>query len=62
MVYNLNAQTPLVAAHIATDGTLAANTAVDGILGSMFRVKSVSTGTYTGGTTLAVDIETDQVA
>jgi hypothetical protein len=37
-----------------TDGSLAANTAVNGLLGDRFRVKLTTTGTYAGGTTLAI--------
>jgi hypothetical protein len=60
-VYNLNAQTPVPTEYTATDGTLGANTAKDGILGAQFRVKYVTTGTYVG-TTLSIDVSTDQVA
>lgn len=37
-----------------TDGTLADNTKVDGLLGDRIRVKLTTTGTYAGGTTLRV--------
>lgn len=37
-----------------TDGTLTANTSVQGVLGDRVRLKYVTTGTYAGGTTLAV--------
>lgn len=37
-----------------TDGTLTANTCVQGILGDQLRLKYVTTGTYGGSTTLAV--------
>lgn len=36
------------------DAALTANTVVNGILGALFRVKVTTTGTYAGGTTLAV--------
>lgn len=39
-----------------TDGALSANTAVDGFLGSHFRVKWTSSGTYTGATSLKIDL------
>ncbi len=61
-VYNLNGQTAVTAEYTALDGSLAANTSKDGILGPQFRVKYSSTGTYAGGTTLSVDISTDQAA
>jgi hypothetical protein len=37
-----------------TDGTLTVNTCVQGIFGDRLRLKYVTTGTYAGGTTLAV--------
>lgn len=37
-----------------TDGTLTANTSVQGILGDRIRLKYVTTGTYSGVTSLAV--------
>jgi hypothetical protein len=61
-VYNLNAQTPVTTEYTPTDGSLSANTAKDGLLGSQFRVKYQSTGTYAGGTQLSIDITTDQAA
>lgn len=38
------------------DGALTANTILTGLLGDRFKVKYVTTGTYTGATSLAVDI------
>jgi hypothetical protein len=55
VVYNLNSQTPFIGQYTATDGTLAANTSKDGILGTLFQVKTASTGTYVG-TTLRIDV------
>jgi hypothetical protein len=51
--YNLTAA---AVTSIATpsDGTLADNTAVNGLLGEQFRVKLTTTGTYAGSTTLAI--------
>ena len=37
-----------------TDGTLADDTAVNGFLGAMFRVKYTSTGTYAGATSITI--------
>lgn len=54
-ISNVNRQTAVVPA-AATDGTLAANTKNDGVVGRLWRAKVVSTGTYAGGTTLTVDI------
>ena len=57
-IFNLSSLTPVTTQYTPTDGTLAANTAKDGILGSHYRVKYTSTGTYAGNTQLSVDIET----
>jgi hypothetical protein len=56
VVYNLSSSTPVTTQYVATDGTLSANTAKDGILGTSFRVKYTTVGTYAGSTTLAIDI------
>lgn len=61
-IYNLSSLTAKTTAVVPTDGALAGNTVVDGILGSQFRVKMVTVGTYTGTTTLTVDLATDQQA
>jgi hypothetical protein len=37
-----------------TEGTLTANTAVNGFLGSLYRVKLTTTGTYAGSTSLVI--------
>jgi len=60
-LFNLNSQTPVTTEYTPTDGSLTANTSKDGILGRQFRVKYQSSGTYAGGTTLAIDIDCDQV-
>jgi hypothetical protein len=54
-VFNLNSQTPVTARYTPTDGTLAANTSQDGILGPLYQVKIASVGTY-AGTTLRIDV------
>lgn len=59
-VYNLNSQTPVTTEYTATDGSLAANTAKDGILGPQYRAKYQSSGTYAGATSLSIDIACDQ--
>lgn len=48
--------TPVAVTAIATptDGTLADNTAVNGLLGSDLRVKLTTTGTYAGDTSLVI--------
>lgn len=52
-VYNL---TDVAVSSIATptDGTLADNTSVNGLLGPSYRVKLTTTGTYTGATTFRI--------
>lgn len=52
--YNLSANTPLTTIYPVTDGSLADDTAKDGILGDQIRVKFTSTGTYGGATTIVV--------
>lgn len=59
-VYNVNSSTSVTAEATPTDGTLATNTANDGILGNLFRVKYTTTGTY-AATTLRVDMISDGV-
>lgn len=56
-LYNLSALTAVTTAYTATDGTLAANTAKDGMIGPRWRVKYTTTGTYAASTTLQVDIQ-----
>lgn len=59
VLFNLNSQTSVTAQYTATDGTLTANTVKDGILGPLFRVKLVTTGTY-AGTTLRIDVSAQE--
>lgn len=55
--FNLSAATPVTTQYTTlTDGSLAANTAKDGLLGPQYRVKYTTTGTYAGSTTLRVDV------
>lgn len=51
---NLSGLTPKTTAVLGTDGTLADDTVVDGILGDRLRCKVVTTGTYAGSTVLEV--------
>lgn len=44
----------MTAAQTASDAALSDDTILDGLLGSEVRVKYTTTGTYAGGTTLAV--------
>jgi hypothetical protein len=57
-IYNLTRATSVTSQVTPTDGTLAPNTAIDGLLGSQFRLKYKSSGTYAGGTSLTVDAVT----
>lgn len=57
--YNLNAQTPITTERTPSNGSLAANTALDGIWGTQFRTIYQSTGTYAGATSLTVDMAVD---
>lgn len=54
--YNLSALTAVTTVYPMTDGTLAANTAKDGMVGPLWRVKYTTVGTYAGSTTLRVDV------
>jgi hypothetical protein len=53
--YNLSSLTPVTTEYTPTDGSIAANTAKDGVIGNLLRVKWVTVGTYAGGTVLRVD-------
>lgn len=50
---NLSALTPKTTQVVPTDGTLADDTAVDGIIAERMRLKIVSVGTYAGSTVLS---------
>jgi len=51
---SVRAATAVAADYTPTDGTLAANTIKDGLLGEQLRVKYTTTGTYAGATSLAI--------
>jgi hypothetical protein len=55
--YNLSGLVAVGSATTFTDGTLASNTSVGGILGNRYRVTYATTGTYAGNTTLNVDVQ-----
>ena len=55
-IYNLSRATPITSVAPPTDGSLSSNTCVDGLLGSQYRVKWTTTGTYAGATSLVIDI------
>ena len=50
----VNADVALAAAAVPTDGTLADDTILNGLLGDRLRVRYTSTGTYSGATSIAV--------
>lgn len=60
-LYNLCSSTAVSASYVPTDGSLAANTAKDGLIGNLWRVKWTSVGTYAGNTTLRVDMISDGI-
>ena len=55
-IINLSSLTPVTTQVTPTDGTMAANTAQDSLIGSQIRVKYGSSGTYAGGTTIEIDV------
>lgn len=55
--FNLSALTPKTTPITPTDGALADDTYVDGVLGSAMRVKITSTGTYGGNTGVMVYLD-----
>lgn len=59
---NLSAATPVTTPQALTDGSIAANTSQDGMLGPIFRLKYQSAGTYAGATTLRVDLQSIDIA
>lgn len=54
-VCTLSALTPVTTVYTPVDGSLASNTVKDGVLGTQFRVKLTTTGTYATATTLRID-------
>jgi len=56
-IVNLTSGTAVTSPATPTDGSLTANTAVNGIIGNRIRVKYVTTGTYGGTTTFAVNVQ-----
>lgn len=55
-VLSLSARTVITAAITPTDGTLAADTAISGVLGQLYRTKLTTVGTYAGGTAITVQV------
>ncbi|MFA5379116.1 MAG: hypothetical protein WC455_25395 [Dehalococcoidia bacterium] len=56
--FNLSGMTAVTTQGTVADGTTGDNTAVDGALTNVFRVKYTTTGTYSGVTSLAVHLFT----
>ena len=56
MLFNLSTATRVTTQYTPTEGTLAANTCKDGLLGNMYRAKA---GTYASNTTVRIDIMSD---
>lgn len=53
-ITNLTTVTPITTLYTPTDATLADNTCKDGVLGSQYRVKRTTVGTYAGSTTIII--------
>lgn len=51
-ILNFSALTPKLTQVTPTDGAIADDTAIDGVLGDRVRLKVISTGTYAGNTAL----------
>ncbi len=54
-VIAISSTTSMTVPAAATDGGMTTNIVIPGMVGSWWRVKVVSTGTYAGGTTVRVD-------
>jgi hypothetical protein len=55
-VINLSGLTPKTTQVNPSDGALADDTAIDGVLGDRFRVKIVTSGTYAGSTVCSIRV------
>ena len=55
-IFNLSGNASVLTPVTPTDGSLTANTALAEMIGPIWRVKTTSTGTYAGSTTLAIYI------
>jgi len=60
--FNLSAMTAVTTQGTVADGTTGDNTAVDGALTNIFRVKYTTTGTYSGASSIAVHLFTRDTA
>ena len=59
-VVNLSGLTPVTTPATPTDGSITANTSLDGVLGDQFRVRAKSTGTYAGATSIEIHLHADK--
>lgn len=59
-IANLSSMTPVTTLATPTDGSLTSNTVVDGLIGDKLRVKYATVGTYTGATSLEVDVVSNE--
>lgn len=59
-IYNLSSLTPKTTAVTPTDGSLTSNTAVDGVMGSQWRAKYTTVGTYVN-TIMVISIISDRL-
>jgi len=55
-VVNLSSLTAVTTLYACTDATLTNDTVKDGVIGPWVRVKYSSTGTYSGGTSIQIDV------
>lgn len=55
-VFNFSAMTPKTSQITPTDAALADDSTIDGIVGDRYRIKTVSTGLYSGSTVLSARV------
>jgi len=55
-IMNIVAGTPKLAPITLTDGALTVNTAIDALIGDLWRVKWTTVGTYAGNTQMSIDL------
>lgn len=60
--FNLSALTAVTTQGTVADGTTGDNTAVDGTMTNIWRVKYTTTGTYAGASSLAIHLYTRDIA
>lgn len=53
-LFTLTGETPITSVYTPTDGLLAEDTCINGILGSLYRVKITTKGNYSANTRLSV--------